>query len=261
MSDFSQPLVSIFTHVLNAEDTIEKTMLSVFSQTYKNIEYIIVDGDSTDNTVQIIKKYDKQISAWISEKDKSAADAFGKAYRMTKGDIIFSLCADDWVHKDAIQEIVDSFKKNKKSLFVYGDMVMVSKNIQKLVSGDIDYNANFKIGNPTFVYPSIAYKREVFERFGVISLKYFYHNDYDYLLKLSTNNIESTYTNKFKVYRLPGGYGDSGGLKSLLEIALISRKYKLPFISQFIKGSISLLIVFFLTSLKKLRGLFNGQSN
>ena len=64
MNDVNQPLVSVITHVLNAEDTIEKTMLSIFSQTYKNIEYIIVDGDSTDNTVLITStKSDKQTSA------------------------------------------------------------------------------------------------------------------------------------------------------------------------------------------------------
>tara|TARA_B100000780_G_scaffold206160_1_gene146601 strand:+ start:221 stop:994 length:774 start_codon:yes stop_codon:yes gene_type:complete len=257
MNDVNQPLVSIITHVLNAEDTIEKTMLSIFSQTYKNIEYIIVDGDSTDNTVQIIKKYDKQISAWISEKDKSTADAFGKAYRMTTGDIIFSLSADDWIKNDAIQIIVDTFKKNKKSLFIYGDMVMVTNDKEKFI-GYIDYKANFKLGNPTFNYPSVSYKREVYETYGVLSLDHNLHNDYDLLIKLYMDDAESSYTNKLKVYRLPGGIGESGGLKSLFEIMSINRKYKLPFITQFIKSSINLSIVYLLTSLKKIRGVFNG---
>jgi len=257
MNDVNQPLVSVITHVLNAEDTIEKTMLSIFSQTYKNIEYIIVDGDSTDNTVQIIKKYDKQISAWISEKDKNAPDAFQKAYRMTTGDIIFSLSADDWIKNDVIQIIVDIFKKNKKSLFVYGDMVMVSNGKEK-VSGYIDYKANFKLGNPAFNYPSIFYKREVYETYGVHSSHYNLHNDYDLLIKLYMDDVESSYTNKFKVYRLPGGIGESGGLKSVLEIISINRKYKLPFVMLSIKSSIHVSIVYLLTLLKKIRSVFNG---
>ena len=257
MSDVKEPLVSVITHVLNAGDTIEKTILSIFSQSYKNIEYIIVDGASTDNTVQVIKKYDKQISAWISEKDTCPADAFGKAYRMTTGDIIFSLSADDWIEDDVIETIVDTFKKNKKSRFVYGDMVMVSKNKEK-VSGYIDYKANFKIGNPAFNYPSVSYRREVYETYGVLSLDYILHNDYDLLVKLYINNVESSYTNKFKVYRLPGGIGESHSLKSLFEIMSINRKNKLPFVNQFIKSSINLSIIFLLTSLKKIRGMFNG---
>ena len=72
------------------------------------------------------------------------------------------------------------------------------------------------------------------------------------------DDAESSYTNKFKVYRLPGGIGESGGLKSLFEIMSINRKYKLPFITQFIKSSINLSIVYLLTSLKKIRGVFNG---
>ena len=257
MSDVKEPLVSVITPVFNAGDTIEKTILSIFSQSYKNIEYIIVDGASIDNTVQVIKKYDKQISAWISEKDTGAADAFGKAYRMTTGDIIFSLSADDWIKDDVIETIVDTFKKNKKSHFVYGDMVMVSKNKEKLI-GYIDYKANFKIGNPTFNYPSVCYRREVYETYGAFSTDYPLHNDYDFLVRLYMNNVESSYTNKFKVYRLPGGIGESLTLRSLFEIMSISRKYKLPFVNQFIKSSINLSIVFLLTFLKKIRGLFNG---
>lgn len=88
MINVVRPTVSVITAVFNGESHIEETILSVINQTYRNIEYIIIDGGSTDGTVEIIKKYEKKIKYWISEKDKGISDAFNKGILQSTGDYI-----------------------------------------------------------------------------------------------------------------------------------------------------------------------------
>ena len=99
------PLISIITVVYNGEKTIEQTITSVSEQTYKNIEYIIVDGKSTDGTMQIVSKYKGKIAKIICEKDKGIYDAMNKGISLAKGDIIGLLNADDFYEPDAIENI------------------------------------------------------------------------------------------------------------------------------------------------------------
>src|SRR5688572_5629572 len=91
------PLVSIITIVYNGEKHLQQTIDSVSRQTYKNIEYIVVDGGSTDGTIDIIKRNQSTISAWKSEKDKGIADGFNKGIKMCKGQIIGLVNSDDWL--------------------------------------------------------------------------------------------------------------------------------------------------------------------
>ena len=83
-----KPLVSIITVVFNGEKYLEQTIKSVINQTYKNIEYLIIDGGSSDGTLDIVKKYEKQLSNWISEPDKGLYDAMNKGIKRAKGEII-----------------------------------------------------------------------------------------------------------------------------------------------------------------------------
>jgi glycosyltransferase involved in cell wall biosynthesis len=117
------PKISIITVCFNAEKTIEETIKSVIDQTYKNIEYIVVDGKSKDYTLKIVKKYKKHISKIISEKDKGLYDAMNKGVKKAKGDIIYFLNADDvLVDKHIIKEVADEFEKNDQLDMVYGDV-------------------------------------------------------------------------------------------------------------------------------------------
>ncbi len=97
---------SVITVSYNSENTIEKTIKSIIAQKYPDIEYIIIDGGSTDNTVNIIKKYEQQITRWISESDQGIYDAMNKGINMASGDVISFLNSDDWYEEDIFQ-IVD----------------------------------------------------------------------------------------------------------------------------------------------------------
>lgn len=103
--------MSIITVVYNGVDTLEETILSVVKQNYKNIEYIIIDGESTDGTLEIIKKYQNSIAYWISEPDKGIYDAMNKGINIAKGEWIYFLGSDDWLYnKNVIGSVVEEIK-------------------------------------------------------------------------------------------------------------------------------------------------------
>ena len=106
--ELSFPLISVVTVSKNCEDTIEETILSVLNQTYKNVEYIIIDGGSTDSTKSIIKKYESRISKWISENDSGIYNAMNKGASLATG-IFGFLNADDIYFPDSIKELVENF--------------------------------------------------------------------------------------------------------------------------------------------------------
>jgi len=106
-----KPLVSIVTTVYNGEKYIEDTIQSVLSQTYDKIEYIIIDGGSTDRTVEIIRKYEDKITYWISEPDKGMYDGLCKGFEIAHGEILAWLNADDMYYPSAIQVVVEYFLK------------------------------------------------------------------------------------------------------------------------------------------------------
>ena len=112
-----KPLISIITVVLNDENNIEKTILSILNQKYKNVEYIIIDGASKDNTVEIIKKYSKQISYWQSEKDEGIYDAFNKGLEKANGDLIGFVNSGDLLTEKSLEYLVDYYSKYKEMDF------------------------------------------------------------------------------------------------------------------------------------------------
>jgi glycosyltransferase involved in cell wall biosynthesis len=123
----SFPLVTIVTVVLNNEAFIEGTIQSVLSQTYRNIEYIIIDGGSTDGTLNIIRKYEKFISFWVSEKDKGIYDAMNKGLKLAKGRWLnFMNSGDTFYSKDTINSI--PFTDFQNSPMIYGRTRLFSKN-------------------------------------------------------------------------------------------------------------------------------------
>ncbi|MDO4190908.1 MAG: glycosyltransferase, partial [Bacteroidales bacterium] len=123
------PLVSIITVCFNAEKTIEQTIQSVINQTYSNIEYIIIDGKSTDSTLNIVSKYKDNIATIISEPDNGIYDAMNKGIKLSSGELIGIINADDWYEKDAVKIMVNKYlsTENKDNSLYYG-MIRIWKN-------------------------------------------------------------------------------------------------------------------------------------
>lgn len=116
-SSESQPLITVVTVVYNAESTLEQTILSVINQTYDNVEYILVDGASTDGTLDIIKKYEDKVDYWVSEPDKGIYDAMNKGINLASGDYIALLNADDWYELDVCETVSAEIKKKKFDVY------------------------------------------------------------------------------------------------------------------------------------------------
>ena len=117
-----EPLVSIVTVVYNGAATLERTMQSVFTQRYPNIEYIIVDGGSTDGTLELLRRYDDRLAMWVSEPDKGIYDAMNKGVALCTGDWVALINADDWYEPEAVARAMSAVKDGAGINIVHGDI-------------------------------------------------------------------------------------------------------------------------------------------
>jgi glycosyltransferase involved in cell wall biosynthesis len=124
------PLVSIVTPSFNQADYLEVTINSVLDQDYPNLEYIVVDGGSTDGSLEILQRYDEHIDFWTSEPDQGQADAINRGLRMAKGEVVAWLNSDDVYLPGAISEAVEALAANPQAGMVYGDGIMVGSDLQ-----------------------------------------------------------------------------------------------------------------------------------
>lgn len=187
-------LVSIVTISFNEKDTIEKTLKSVISQTYKNIEFIIIDGLSTDSTIDIIKKYENHISILISEKDKGIYDAMNKANKLAKGDYIFFLNAgDSFNSKHILYDIFNSLE-NQFELLAGRTSISYKKRDLNLVSPPPNIFLTNK--TKTFSHQGTFIHKSIYKNFDY-SLFYKISADKEYWYKInSSNNLNIKFYDK-----------------------------------------------------------------
>lgn len=219
--------VSIITITYNAEGTLEDTIQSVLNQSYNNIEYIIIDGKSTDGTMDIISKYSEKISKVVSEKDNGLYDAINKGINLATGDVIALLHADDfYIHQDVIKEYVKTFNKdNADAVYAnlyYVDSHSTDKIIRKWNSGKYK-NGLFKWGwmppHPTFIA-----KKSIYNKFGAYRLDYKTAADYECLLRLiHVNKIKLAYLDKYVIKMRVGGKSNES-VKNRLNANIEDRK-------------------------------------
>ncbi|HET6243370.1 MAG: glycosyltransferase [Bacteroidetes bacterium] len=178
--------ISIITICFNSADTIEDTIKSVLSQNYPNIEYIIVDGESTDNTKVIIEKYRDKINTFISEKDNGIYSAMNKGVKLATGHIVGILNSDDlYSDPNVITNVVNKFL-NPSVEGIYGDLVYVSRTNTDKVSrvwkaGEYKEGMFLKGWMPP--HPSFFVKRNIYEKFGMFNTQLTSAADYELMLR------------------------------------------------------------------------------
>jgi glycosyltransferase involved in cell wall biosynthesis len=203
--------VSVITISYNANQTIEKTLNSVANQSYKNIEYIIVDGGSMDNTLDICNSF-PHVSKIISEPDNGVYDAFNKGLKLATGDIIGFLNADDiFFNENSVQEIVNAFSNNETDI-VYGNLDYINKEakvIRNWISKPYEGGLIKKAWMPA--HPTFYCKKEVYDHLGGYNDSFKIGGDFELCLRfLEVNKVPSFYLNKKIVKMLVGGVSNSG---------------------------------------------------
>ena len=204
--------ISIITASYNSGKTIRHTVESVLRQTYPDFEYIVVDGGSTDNSIDIVKDYQVAFKGrlkWISEKDKGIYDAMNKGIRMATGDVVGILNSDDfYTDENVLQTVADNFMNHSVDA-VYGDIHFVREgNLDKCVR----YYSS-RLFSPFWLrfgfmpaHPSFYCKREVFDKAGLYSLDYKIGADYEMMVRLFRKyGISSRYISKDFVTMRTGG--------------------------------------------------------
>jgi glycosyltransferase involved in cell wall biosynthesis len=191
------PKVSIITVSYNSIRTISDTVKSVFSQTWPNIEYIIIDGSSTDGTVDFINSFSTGISKFISEPDLGIYDAINKGIKLATGDIVGILHSDDFFYNNnVIEKVAETFRLNEVDA-VLGDAQFVDpENISRTVR--YYSSKNFKPGKFKFgfmpAHPGFYVKRELFEKLGYYKVDYTIAADFELLMRfLLINKVEYKY--------------------------------------------------------------------
>lgn len=221
----NNPLVSIVTVSYNAVATIEQTILSVLNQSYSNIEYIIIDGGSTDGTVDIIKKYADKITYWVSEPDKGIYDAMNKGIDKVSGELVGIINSDDWYEEDAFKNVVEKYTYNPKSVF-HGNLRLIG-DTTKVLKPKFDtskyYYGSFLM-HPTMFVPTTLYKE-----IGKFDIKYRIAADYDLMLRIYHSNYTLHYIDTILSNMRLGGVSDTNIIDGYTEVKQIAIKNNYSF--------------------------------
>jgi len=231
--------ISIITVTYNSSKTLKDTLESVLKQTYKDYEHIIVDGLSKDNTMEIVKEYEKRYDGklkYISEKDSGIYDAMNKGIKMATGDVIGILNSDDiYANENVLQKIAHTFKKEQcdgtyaNLIFMDEETMSKPQRIWKSPKGKLENG-----WHPA--HPTLYLKKEVYDKIGVFNLEYRIVADYDFMLRMMLNKqINLKYIDEYLIYMRVGGTstaGLKGYIKNLKEAhnALIKNNVKYPYI-------------------------------
>lgn len=179
------PLVSIITIVYNGDNYLEQTIKSVIEQTYSNIEYIVIDGNSNDGTLDIIRKYGDSIDYWVSGNDNGISDAMNKGLSLSSGEYIVFIHSDDYlINSTCVEEVIS---QREGYDIIMCDILFGSDSKQK-VSRGFNFWMNFKTG---VLHQGVICKRSVFNRIGVFDNAFKLAMDYDFFLRAYNYGLSS----------------------------------------------------------------------
>lgn len=202
ISDSNSPLISIITPVFNGENFIEFCIQNVIDQACPHVEHIIVDGGSTDRTVEIIKKYAEKYShiRWVSEKDQGQSDAMNKGVAKARGKIIGVLNDDDYYEPNVLNQVLEVFQTLPEPSFVVGNCKIWSDEGQMIKLNKPKYLSFWSLVSRIHHFPvnpsAYFYHRSLHERIGLYEVEDHYSMDLDFILKAVQNVEVKRYVNQ-----------------------------------------------------------------
>lgn len=218
------PKLSVITIVYNNVKDIERTMLSVLNQTYKNIEYIVIDGNSSDGTTEVVSKYKDRLAKFVSENDRGIYDAMNKGLALATGDYVLFMNSGDEIY--AADTVEDVFASAPSGDIYYGETEMYDEDWHSLgqrrheAPEHFDWHS-FKYGM-TVSHQAIYIKRSLTEPYD---LQYKYSSDIDWILKAAKKSSNIVNTHMYVAKYLVGGMSKQKHLESLKERFRILSKY------------------------------------
>lgn len=241
--------VSIITVCYNRKGTISKSIESVLGQDYPNIEYIIIDGNSTDGTKEIIQSYSDRITKYISEPDKGMYDAINKGLHLASGDVMGLMHSDDEFYDlGVVSKIVAAFKNAPDTDGIYGNGIYVTNDAEeKLVRNRIGGKYDFEKLKSGWLplHPTVYLRKTIIEKNGNYNLDFNIASDTEFLLRyLFKHKIDLTYINEYLVKMRMGGLSTSykRAFEVLFEDYKIYKYHQLPaFRAVFLKKLLALL--------------------
>lgn len=228
----AQYIVTIITITLNRAHTLERAIKSVLTQDYPHIEYIIIDGGSRDDSVDIIRKYETKIARWVSEPDKGPIDAVNKALKMASGDYIALLPSDDYFEAGAVRSMVDAALEHPEADVLHADIRYFDPSTGGVLICKPFKKSDAQIYRHIYRWPAIYVntffaKREIYANAGNNDISCVHAGDFELYLKLLKNNARFFYVDKVIVNHQAGGRS-CDSFKGYFEIKDISIKYGCP---------------------------------
>ncbi len=229
------PLVTVITVVFDGVKGLEKTIQSVIGQSYDNVEYLVIDGGSTDGTIDVIRKYEDKIDYWVSETDFGIYDAMNKGIRLSRGDFIGIIGAGDCYEKQAIARVVETFSQ-KAADVVYGDVEVVDAetalSYRRRSRSELMPRTMSSISHPTTFAKRSIYLSRLFDTKARIAA------DYDLFLGLYIDGYRFEHSGGIVAHILTGGVSSS--FLTLIEVFKVHQKYYGSFYaaSQFVPSTV-----------------------
>lgn len=214
LSSEESPLVTIITVVFNGKAHLEHTLLSVLQQSYRHIEYLVIDGGSTDGTQEILKHYDDRLDYWVSEPDRGISDAFNKGICLSSGDLIGILNADDWYEPHTIETVVKIYRHHPDSI-IHGDIRFwnTQKEPEYVFYGRDDI-AHLR---PSINHPTVFVPRTIYEKNGLFRLEFRKAMDFEWLIRAKRTGIPFIYLDSVLANMRRGGLSDKRWIESYWE--------------------------------------------
>lgn len=222
------PKISIVTPSYNQGQFLEQTILSVLGQGYPNLEYIIIDGGSTDNSLEIIKKYEKYLTYWVSERDKGQSHALNKGFQIATGEILAWLNSDDYYLPNTLNQIA-TFLPIKPASILFGNCLHMDESSNQFVGSNVvQWQKNFDITIYDYIIqPSSFWNRATWEAVGLLDENLHYGFDWDWFVRAENLGVNFISSNQyFSLYRIHESHKTgTGGDKRFQELCDIYGKY------------------------------------
>lgn len=219
------PLISIVSPSLNQGKYIEEMLLSVYGQDYPAIEHIIIDGGSTDNTLEVVEKHREKIAVWISEKDEGTSEAINKGFKMAKGEFVWILNTDDMlVQPDALSLLAEYLLQHPECDFVFGNMHMIDANGQAIGNRTLEHLdlTQLFLDWRQLPFAGCLLRKNVLDDIGYFDLNLKYSNDHEFYFRLAGSKKMALLNRFTGIFR----YHDSASSSSSLNIYQVGQEKK-----------------------------------